>query len=125
MRVSREEYYQRMFNSKIVFAPFGYGAIAIRDLEAAIQGSVLVKPDVSFVDTAPNVFVDGETYVACKHDFSDLNDKIIEILKDSKKYSYIVNNAREKFKEEIHPEKLALHLYKTFKKLKNIEQVNV
>ena len=124
-RIPKEEYYQRMFDSKIVFAPFGYGAIAIRDLEAAIQGSVLLKPDVSFVDTAPNVFVDGETYIACKHDFSNLEEKLGEILGDSEKYLYIAENARKKFEEEIRPEKLALHLYKTLKRLENIEQVKV
>lgn len=120
-RISREEYYQKMFNSKIVFAPFGYGAIAIRDLETAMQGSVLLKPDVSFVDTLPNVFVNGETYIACKHDFSDLEEKLDETLGNPKKCLYIIENARMRFQQEITPEKIALHLHKTFKKLNNIE----
>jgi hypothetical protein len=120
-RLPIEEYYQKMFNSKIIFAPFGYGAIAIRDLEAAIQGSVLLKPDVSFVDTEPNVYIDGETYIACKHDFSDIEEKLDEILGNSEKYLYIIENARKKFEEEMQPEKLALHLHKTLKKAENIE----
>jgi hypothetical protein len=120
IRVSQEEYYNRTFNSKILFAPFGYGEMAPRDLEAAMFGSVLIKPDMNYIDTAPNVFVDGETYVSCKHDFSDLEEKINDILGNYKNYCYIIENAREKFKKEMTPEKLAIHLHYMFKNLKGV-----
>ena len=120
VRLSQQEYYQKMFDSKIIFAPFGYGAIAIRDLEASMHGSLLLKPDLSFVESAPNVYKDGETYVACKHDFSDLNDKVMEILGNTEKYYYIIENARNKFKEVMQPEHVAIHLYNIFKNLKGV-----
>tara|TARA_R100001594_G_scaffold97052_1_gene131264 strand:+ start:4145 stop:5182 length:1038 start_codon:yes stop_codon:yes gene_type:complete len=120
VRISQQEYYQRMFDSKIIFAPFGYGAVATRDLEAALYGSVLLKPDVSFVETSPNVYEDGETYIACKHDFSDLNEKVMQILGNSEKYLYIIENARKKFNEVMQPHHIAMHLYNIFKNLKGV-----
>jgi hypothetical protein len=120
-RLSQQEYYQRMFSSKIVLAPFGYGEMAPRDLEAAMFGSVLIKPDMSYIDTAPNVFVPYETYIPCAHDFSDLADKINEVLGDTDLFYYIINNAREKFVDSMKPESLALHMYDLFSNLNGIE----
>ena len=122
-RVSLEEYYNRVSTSKITLAPFGYGEMAPRDLEAAIFGSILIKPDMSYIDTAPNVFVDMETYVACKLDYSDLQEKIEMILGNYKYYSYIVENARKTYIEKMHPNNVALHLYNIFLNLKGIGAV--
>lgn len=121
IKVSQKEYYNKMFNSKIILAPFGYGEMAPRDLEAAMFGSVLIKPDMSYIETKPNVFVDNETYVACKHDFSDLNEKIESLLGDPNKRSYIIQNLRSKFEEQMNPEKLVLHTYDIFKSLPCIQ----
>jgi hypothetical protein len=120
-RVSSQEYHQKMFDSKIIFTPYGYGSIFPRDLEAAMYGSILIKPDMSFNDTIPNVYEPGKTYIACKHDFSDLEEKIRLILGNYKNNHYIIENARNKFKEEMSPEKLALHVYNIFSNLKNTE----
>jgi hypothetical protein len=120
VRVSQEEYYNKTFNSKILFAPFGYGEMAPRDLEAAMFGSVLIKPDMSYIDTAPNPYIDGETYIACKHDFSDLNDKIMDILGNYEKYRDIIDNARTVFNQEMSHTNLAMHLHAMFKNLKGV-----
>jgi hypothetical protein len=120
-RVPLQEYYNRVFNSKIIFAPFGYGEMAPRDLEAAMFGAILVKPDTSYIDTTPNVFIDGETYIACKHDFSDLEEKINKILGNIESHYYIIENARKKFIESYTPKNLALHLYKVFESLNTVE----
>ena len=120
IRVSQEEYYNKTFNSKILFAPFGYGEMAPRDLEAAMFGSILIKPDMGYIDTVPNPYIDGETYIACKHDFSDLEEKIYNIIKNYKDYRYIIENARETFKREMAPEKLAIHLHDMFTNLNGV-----
>ena len=121
-RVSLEEYHQKMFNSKIVFAPFGYGEMAPRDLEAAMYGSILLKPDMGYIDTNPNVFVNDETYIACKYDWSDVEDKIDYILSNYKELQpYLVENMRKRFSEEYSYEKLVLHVYNIFKNMDNIE----
>tara|TARA_R110000737_G_scaffold82074_2_gene114389 strand:- start:2913 stop:3944 length:1032 start_codon:yes stop_codon:yes gene_type:complete len=120
-RVSIQEYHQKMFESKVIFTPMGYGSLFPRDLEAAMYGCILIKPDMSFNDTTPDVFIDGETYIACKHDFSDLEEKFLEILGNYENYHYIINNMREKFKQEMAPQKLATHLHNMFSQLTNID----
>jgi hypothetical protein len=113
-RVTTNEYYLRQFTSKIIVAPFGYGEMAPRDIESIIFGNILIKPDMAHIDTAPNLFEDMKTYVACKHDFSDLPEKINMILGNYKYYSYIIENARKKLIELMHPNYLAMHLYNIF-----------
>lgn len=119
-RVSTEEYYNRMFNSKIIFAPFGYGEMAPRDLEAAMFGSILIKPDMTHLETYPNIYIDNETYISCKHDYSDLQEKIEQILGNYSNYSYIIESARNQIHKSMNPENLALHLYNIFKNLNSV-----
>lgn len=115
------EYYNRMYNSKIVLAPFGFGEIAPRDLESAMFGSVLIKPDMSHIETLPNVYIPNETYIPCKHDFSDLNEKIDYVLSN---YNHLqkklVENFRKKYIEEYNPEKLVMYYYNIFKNIDGI-----
>ena len=120
VRVSHQEYYQRISDAKILLAPFGYGEMAPRDLDAAQFGAVLIKPDMSFVDTCLDPFVDGETYIACKHDYSNLEEKVEEVLGNYNNYLYIIENARKKFSELYRPENIALHVYDIFKNLKGV-----
>jgi len=39
-------------------------------------GCVLIKPDTSFVQTYPDIFINNKTYIPCKVDFSDLQEKV-------------------------------------------------
>jgi hypothetical protein len=119
-RVSESEYYSRLMHSKIILAPLGYGEMAPRDFEAAMFGAVLIKPDMSYIDTVPNVFIKDETYIACNHDFSDLSEKIEMILGSTEKYHYIIENARSKFEEEYTKENLATHVYRIFESLNGV-----
>lgn len=116
-RVSMPEYYQRQFNSKIIVAPYGYGEMAPRDIESILFGNILIKPDMSHIETAPDIFEDMKTYVACKHDFSDLDEKIDMILGNYEHYSYIIGNARSRLFEKMETHNLAIHLYNIFSKL--------
>lgn len=120
-RVPENEYYQKMFESKIILAPFGFGELPPRDIQSAQFECVLIKPDVSYIDTVPNIYVDGETYISCKHDFSDVEDKIKYVLSNYDKLQpYLVNNMRRRFLEVYSHENLALHWYKIFLTMKNI-----
>ena len=120
-RVSHEEYYQNMFNSKIIMAPLGYGEMAPRDIESAMLGSVLVKPDLSYIDSKPFIFEDNETYIAVNYDWSNLEEKIDYVLSNYKEVRQkLVWNMRNKYKEEYQYSKIALHLYNVFKTLDNV-----
>mgnify|MGYP003110073079 CR=1 FL=1 len=121
-RVSIEEYYGKMFNSKIIMAPLGYGEMAPRDVESAMFGSVLVKPDLSYIDTKPFIFEDNETYIAVKYDWSNLEEKLDYVLSNYKEVRQtLVWNMRERYKTEYDYSKIALHLYDVFKNLDGVE----
>lgn len=121
VRLPTNEYYDRMSNSKIILAPFGFGEIAPRDLESAMFGSVLIKPDMSHIETIPNLYIPYQTYVPCKHDFSDLNEKIDYVLSDfSNLQKFYVENVRNKFRELYDLNKLVLYYYNIFKNINTV-----
>ena len=103
-----------------MLAPYGYGEMAPRDIESAMFGAILIKPDMSYIDTNPYIFEDMVTYIACKHDFSDLQEKIDMVLGNYEKFSYIIDNMRRCLIEKMNPDNVALHLYNTFKKLNSV-----
>tara|TARA_B100000287_G_scaffold165740_2_gene156306 strand:- start:4161 stop:5207 length:1047 start_codon:yes stop_codon:yes gene_type:complete len=126
-RVSQEEYYKKMFNSKIVMAPLGYGEMAPRDIESAMFGSVLVKPDMSYIDSKPFIYEDDETYIAVNYDWSNLEEKIDYVLSNYKEVRQkLVWNMRNRYREEYDYSKIALHLYDVFKNLDSVslEEIN-
>ena len=120
-RVSQQEYYDKMYNSKIIMAPLGYGSMAPRDLESAMFGSVLVKPDVSFIDSKPFIYEDNETYIAVNYDWSNLEEKIDYVLNNFDWLrKYLIDNMRARYTEEYQYSKIALHLYEILKKLEDV-----
>ena len=120
-RLSREDYLNTMYNCKIVLSPFGFGEVTPRDLEAAMFGCVLIKPDMSYLEMIPDVYIPNETYVACKHDFSDINEKIDYVLSDhSNLQKFYTENLRKKYIEESQPEKMVIYYYNMFKTVKGV-----
>lgn len=122
LKVEQSVYYNMMANSKIIMAPLGYGEMAPRDLESAILGGILMKPNLDYLWTMPNIYVPGETYVAVKYDWSDLLEKINEILSKYEYYQeYYVENMRKKITEELNKNKFILYIYKMFKEMDNVK----
>jgi hypothetical protein len=121
VRVSQQEYYQRISSAKILLAPFGYGEMAPRDLDAAQFGAVLIKPDMSYIETEPNIFEDGVTYISCAHDYSNLKEKIDMVLGNYQNYHHIIESARQRFNEMMSPERIAIHLHALFSNLNGVE----
>mgnify|MGYP003135083670 FL=1 len=120
-RVSHQEYYNKMFSSKIIMAPLGYGEMAPRDVESAMFGCVLMKPDLSYINSKPFIFEDNETYIAVNYDWSNLEEKIDYVLSDYKNIrDRLVWNMREKYRKEYDYSKIAIHLYDVFKNLTEV-----
>lgn len=71
-----------MRHSKIGFSPFGYGEVCWRDYESVMAGAVLLKPDMSHIETSPDIFVAWETYVPLKWDLSDFDDTVRRLAAD-------------------------------------------
>jgi hypothetical protein len=73
-RVTKPAYLREIVRSKIVFSPFGWGEVCLRDYEAIAAGALLVKPDMGHLRTSPDIFENGVTYVATRWDLADLAD---------------------------------------------------
>ncbi len=116
VRLPKKEYYQMMYDSKIILAPIGYGEMAPRDLESASFGSVLIKPDMSYINSKPFIYQDNETYISVKYDWSDLEEKVDYVLSDWKNIrDRLVQNMKDRFEEQYDLRHLVIHLYNTIK----------
>lgn len=117
-RVPYDQYQKMIAMSKVVIAPFGYGEMAPRDIESAMFGSILVKPDMKHVDTYPNIYEEKVTYVPCKHDYSNL-DAILEYYCDhfEEVRDYLVNNFRKQYDQKYYKGYLVDYTEQLFKKL--------
>ena len=120
-RMSYQEYVQNLWRSKITLSPFGMGELCFRDFEAMQFGTIILKPDQSKVDSFPNMMIEDETYIPCKYDWSDLEEKIDYILGNFNELNEKLNfNIRKLFKEQYTYETLCTYWYNIFKSLNNI-----
>ncbi len=92
--VPRRQYLREIKSSRIVFSPFGWGETCWRDFEAVCYGCLLIKPSMAHIDTKPNIFIEGETYVSVRWDFADLQEKCRYYLENPDEATQIVENAR-------------------------------
>ena len=88
-----------------------------------LTGTILIRPDQSNVVTSPNIFVEGKTYIGCKLDWSDLEEKIENTLDNfnelNDKFTY---NIRNKFNKEYTLENFCMHYYNIFSNLQSISK---
>ena len=81
-RVDTKKYAQEMMQVRSVLSPFGYGEICYRDAEAILSGALLIKPDMSHLETWPDCFIDRETYAAIEWDGGHLVEQAKELTSD-------------------------------------------
>ena len=91
--INKRAYLRELGQSKICFSPFGYGEVCWRDFEAVFSGALLIKPDMSHIETAPDIFIPNETYVPLRWNFEDLQSVISSALADQTTRLRIVKNA--------------------------------
>jgi len=92
-RIPQAEFLDEMRRARLCWSPFGYGELCWRDLEAFMTGTVLVKPDMAHLETLPDLYLPGETYLPVKWDFSDLEEVTRGILADPGEQRRIALNA--------------------------------
>lgn len=120
-KLPKLEYLQSLWNSKIAFSPFGMGEICFRDFECMQFGTIFIKPNQDLVHTIPNIYEDGKTYIGCKYDWSDLEEKVDYIMSNFQELNEKINlEIRKKFIEGYNYDKLCLHWYNIFKNLPSI-----
>jgi hypothetical protein len=70
-KLGRAAYFHELRSSKVVVSPFGFGEITLKDFEVFLTGGLLLKPDMSHLETWPNFFQGGETMLTHSWDLSD------------------------------------------------------
>ena len=98
-KISLDLFFHEMQNSIASVGPFGLGEITLRDYEVIISGSTLLKPDISFLETWPNLFIENETYVPIKWDLSNLLDTVKLLNENPKLRKKIATKAQDKYKK--------------------------
>jgi hypothetical protein len=73
-KIPRPEYLKELQSCKVAVSPFGWGEASYKDFEVIINGAALLKPDISHMETWPDLYVAGETYLPFKWDCSDLEE---------------------------------------------------
>jgi hypothetical protein len=91
--VSLGHFMTELNQSKICFSPFGYGEVCWRDYEAVVAGAVLLKPDMSHIETAPDIFVPWETYIPVAWDLSDLEERVKQLKSDAELRARVTETA--------------------------------
>jgi len=120
-KVSMDQYFQKMHESKIVMSPFGFGEMNPRDVQSAMLGSVLIEPDMSYILSKPFIYEDDETYIAVNYDWSNLEEKIEYVLSDYENIrDRLVQNFRKRFVEKYDKKNLVLHFYEILKNLSGV-----
>lgn len=90
-KINRHDYFSEIRNSKVVVSPFGWGELNVpRDYEVALSGSILLKPDISHIDTWPDIF-NKDTVVQYKWDLSNLSEMVQKVINNYENYiSYAI-----------------------------------
>ena len=99
--VDQTQYNRETACSRIVLSPFGWGELCLRDFEAVRSGALLLKPDMSHLETWPDIFTDGLTCAAFKWDGSDVVEKARYYLEHEEERKRIACEASRVYKAQL------------------------
>ena len=100
-KVPQRQYNRELVRSRVVLSPFGWGELCFRDFEAVLSGAVLLKPNMSHIETWPDIFSEGETYVGFRWDADDLLEKTNTVLNDEVSRRRIAENAYNAYHDQV------------------------
>jgi hypothetical protein len=97
--VNLRKYIKELQNSVVTVSPFGLNEKCIREMWAFISGSLVFKPNVNHMQSFPEVFTDGTTYIAHAWDFNDFNEKLEDILTHPARYEDIAQEGQDQYRK--------------------------
>lgn len=100
-RVSKLAYFRELRLSRVVASPFGYSEINYKDFETFLSGAVLLKPDMSHLETWPDFFQPHRTYVPHRWDLADLAEQVTEILRDHDRFIGVAVAGQEAYRHHV------------------------
>jgi len=99
-RIPPKAYNTEMKNIAAVLSPFGWGEITFRDFEAIQNGAILIKPDMSHIDTFPNVFVNDSSYLPISWGFENTESVIQDCIDNMAQHQNRATAAYELYQDE-------------------------
>lgn len=102
-RFNKKKYYEALRNSKVSIGAYGWGEICYREFEAITCGAAFMTADMSNIETWPNIYQSGETYLSYDLDFKNFNENLEILINDIKLRKKLVANSR-KILEDCHSE---------------------
>lgn len=100
-KLSRREYFAELQNSRVVVSPFGLGEITLKDFEVFLTGGLLFKPDMSHMETWPDLFQSGVTMLSHKWDLSDFEENLTWALEHPKEALQIAQRGQDVYRRHI------------------------
>jgi len=95
--IKKTKYYRELQNSKVVISPFGWGEVCYKDFEIVLAGALMLKPNMSHLNTFPNIYNEGKTYLSLNWDLSNFNEVIEKVFCNPKMAEDISKEAFESY----------------------------
>ena len=99
--ISQRRFNYEIAHSRITLSPFGWGELCLRDFEAVRSGSLLLKPDMSHLETWPDIFLPGETYAPFDWEGTNLVERAREWLADELGRKRVARRAYESYRDQL------------------------
>lgn len=97
-KLSRRGYLDELRRSKIVLSPFGLGEITLKDFEVFAAGAALMKPDMSHMETYPDLYKHGETILTHRWDGSDALAAVDAALDDPEGTTAVARSGQDTYR---------------------------
>lgn len=110
--INNNKYNKLLRESAVVPSPFGLGEICYRDFEILFSGCLMIKPRMDHIKTWPNIYRPMETYVPCRWDFSDLEEKVQWVFENISDAQTIADNGQSLLKKLFQQENNFPHRFK-------------
>ena len=95
VRLNKKNYYQKLRNSKVSLGAFGWGEVCYREFEAIKCGSAILFPDMSYIETWPNIYIENETYISYDLDFENFEQKLKDLISNLKLRKKLILNSQQ------------------------------
>lgn len=93
-KISYSGYHNELAQSVSAISPFGLGEISLRDFEVVLNGTAMIKQDMSHLKTWPNLWIKDQTYLDFKWDMSDVREKVEYAIQNPEHMRYLAHQAQ-------------------------------
>jgi hypothetical protein len=100
-RLGRPAFLRELARTRLAISPFGWGEINLRDYEAFIAGAALVKPDMGHLETWPDLYAAGETYISFRWDLSDVAEIVARARDDASGTTAMAARAQARYRDAV------------------------